>query len=329
MKRKEKLILAISSLLGLTYASNFVVTVDKKSDYVMDEGTYSTNVSEWINSGEEYDCSKDLTINDVYYGKSFIQTTECSQNQERTITNYKTFSNGSKKEVSSSKETQTILTTKTDSLTGAHLEASCKDALAFDSTLTTQRYTIALPTYGNVRVTCDMDTDGGGWTLIQYRTSFYDFYRTWAEYKAGFGTSSNFWLGNDYINDLTKNGTSLYIKLTHGDGTVKYAKYSNFSVNNEANKYKLTVSGYTGTANDSFSTHNGYYFSTKDRDYDTATDASCAQLYKGAWWYSKCHSSNLNGYYYNGAHSSYADGVNWYHWTGHYYSLPKTTMMVR
>lgn len=44
---------------------------------------------------------------------------------------------------------------------------------------------------------------------------------------------------------------------------------------------------------------NGKKFSTKDQDNDTATDGSCAQRYHGAWWYSACHSTNLNGQYAN------------------------------
>jgi len=69
-------------------------------------------------------------------------------------------------------------------------------------------------------------------------------------------------------------------------------------------------------------------FSTKDEDNDQY-GVSCAQKYKGAWWYSGCHSSNLNGLYLNGPHSSYADGVNWGAFRGLYYSLKNTEMKVK
>ena len=69
-------------------------------------------------------------------------------------------------------------------------------------------------------------------------------------------------------------------------------------------------------------------FTTKDSDNDIA-GGNCAVAYKGAWWYTSCHSSNLNGLYHRGAHKSYADGINWYHWKKHYYSLKSTSMKIR
>ena len=85
---------------------------------------------------------------------------------------------------------------------------------------------------------------------------------------------------------------------------------------------------FTGTAGDSLSGHRGAPFSTKDNDNDSWS-SSCAVTYKGAWWYKSCHSSNLNGIYRHGKHSSYADGVNWYHWKGYYYSAKKAEMKIR
>ena len=66
-------------------------------------------------------------------------------------------------------------------------------------------------------------------------------------------------------------------------------------------------------------------FSTYDSDNDQRT-YNCAVEYRGAWWYSSCHSSNLNGEYNN---TLYAQGLSWYHWTGHYYSLKFTEMKLR
>ncbi|PIK59867.1 fibrinogen-like protein A [Apostichopus japonicus] len=54
-------------------------------------------------------------------------------------------------------------------------------------------------------VFCNNSIDGGGWTVIQRRVDgSVDFYRTWNEYKQGFGfLKREFWLGNDQISDLT------------------------------------------------------------------------------------------------------------------------------
>lgn len=80
---------------------------------------------------------------------------------------------------------------------------------------------------------------------------------------------------------------------------------------------------------DSFSSHNGFAFSTRDKDNDVYGAGNCAVLYKGAWWYSECHSSNLNGLYLKGEHSSYANGVNWAAGKGHHYSYKYTDMKIR
>lgn len=69
-------------------------------------------------------------------------------------------------------------------------------------------------------------------------------------------------------------------------------------------------------------------FSTKDADHDTNKAGSCSLLYRGAWWYHACHASNLNGAYLGGPHKTPADGIEWYTFRGHFYSLKTTEMKI-
>ena len=186
------------------------------------------------------------------------------------------------------------------------------------------------------QVYCDMDTNGGGWTVFQRREDgSVDFYRYWTDYQQGFGNlSGEFWLGLDKIHRLTSTATQLRVDMQDFEGNSTYAQYSSFSVGDSASNYTLSVSGYNGTAGDSLTenifgfVHNGQQFSTRDQDNDMWS-GNCAQMYKGAWWYRNCHDSNLNGLYHHGSHSSFADGVNWYTWRGHNYSLKFTEMKLR
>ncbi|XP_052093894.1 ficolin-2-like [Mytilus californianus] len=176
-----------------------------------------------------------------------------------------------------------------------------------------------------------MESYGGGWTVFQRRTNGYvGFYRDWEAYKEGFGNvKGDFWLGNEYLSKLTQQGYyKLWIDMWDFSYNRRYAIYNTFVVKNEQSGYKLEVAKYTGNAGDSLSKHNGNKFSTWDRDNDTYSK-NCAELFKGGWWYTNCHRSNLNGRYLMGTHSSYADGVNWYDWKGYNYSLKKTRMMIR
>ena len=84
-----------------------------------------------------------------------------------------------------------------------------------------------------------------------------------------------------------------------------------------------------GTAGNSLKWHHNMPFSTKDQDNDQNPHRSCAIAFEGAWWYNKCHTSNLNGRYLKGYHSSLANGVNWLHWKGHRYSVKRAEMKIK
>lgn len=82
------------------------------------------------------------------------------------------------------------------------------------------------------------------------------------------------------------------------------------------------------TIGDALTYHDGQKFSTYDQDNDVYS-SNCASRFKGAWWYRDCHKVNLNGRYLPGTHTTYANGINWKEWKGHYYSMKTTVMMIK
>ena len=57
-------------------------------------------------------------------------------------------------------------------------------------------------------------------------------------------------------------------------------------VDGEEEDYRIMVGGYSGNASDSLSAHNGYKFSTVDRNNDHAPKCCpCAPAYGGGWWF--------------------------------------------
>ena len=172
----------------------------------------------------------------------------------------------------------------------------------------------------------------GGWTVFQSRMDgSVDFFRNWADYVAGFGQlKGEHWLGLEKLLCLTtrRPRTELRVDLADYEGNYKYAQYSFFSVGNSETKYRLNVAGYNGTAGDSLiRDHNGMPFSTKDQDNDKHETANCASYWQGAWWYNKCHTSNLNGRYRSGQIS--AAGAVWHPFNRSHYSLKFAQMKLR
>nr|XP_060641710.1 angiopoietin-2-like [Anolis sagrei ordinatus] len=195
-------------------------------------------------------------------------------------------------------------------------------------------YTIRVPnTTETAKVLCDMETSGGGWTVIQLRKDgSVDFQRTWKEYKQGFGSPlGEYWLGNDLIHSLTNQGSySLRIKLQDWENIEAYALYEHFQVGPEEQNYRLYARKYSGTAGRTSSlSPSGTEFSTKDVDNDRCA-CKCAQMAGGGWWFDACGPSNLNGIYFppSPAMMRY-NGMKWHYWKGPSHSLKMTSMMIR
>ncbi|MEE6476642.1 hypothetical protein FKM82_011155 [Ascaphus truei] len=195
-------------------------------------------------------------------------------------------------------------------------------------------YTLTIPNNtDHIKTYCDMKTGGGGWTIIQKRfDGSLDFHRTWKEYKQGFGDASGeYWLGNELVSQLTNiQRYILKIHLKDWEGNEAYSLYEHFYLANEAQKYRIHLKGYTGTAGKINSiSQPGNDFSTKDADNDKCI-CKCSQMATGGWWFDACGPSNLNGMYYSlGQNTNKFNGIKWYYWKGSGYSLKATTMMIR
>ncbi|XP_061702096.1 angiopoietin-related protein 6 [Syngnathoides biaculeatus] len=180
---------------------------------------------------------------------------------------------------------------------------------------------------------CEQTQAQGGWTVIQRRQDgSVNFFRTWEQYKQGFGNlDGEYWLGLEHLYWLARQSKyKLRVVLDDWQGRQVFAEYDSFRLEPESDGYRLRLGQYSGNAGDSLSWHNNKAFTTLDRDRDGYT-GNCAHYQKGGWWYHMCAHSNLNGVWYRGGHyrSRYQDGVYWAEFHGGSYSLKRVLMMVK
>ena len=78
-------------------------------------------------------------------------------------------------------------------------------------------------------------------------------------------------------------------------------EYSSFSVGPETDKYRLSVSGFSGDTGDAIAAAaspalvvNGMQFSTPDQDNDESSNHCAAACGGAGWWFNKCARSLLN-----------------------------------
>jgi len=115
------------------------------------------------------------------------------------------------------------------------------------------------------------------------------FDRSWETFKTGFGIRTcNYWLGNELIHQLTKDGQYKvrFDLQAEASGKWYWAEYSTFIVDSEETKYRLTVDGYSGNAGHAMGRHNGMMFTTFDSDNDIKKQ-NCAIVRGGGFWWKK------------------------------------------
>ena len=157
-------------------------------------------------------------------------------------------------------------------------------------------YKIKIEEFETRRVYCDMDTDDGGWIVIQRNKqgSSVSFNRKWDEYETGFGDlQGEFWYGLKGLSCLTESGNwEMRLDFQKADKTWSHLHYTQFKVGSVHQKYPLTLTGFTLKSGDLMASANGKKFSTPDDDNDSYR-YNCATN-SGWWYYNNCNELNIN-----------------------------------
>ena len=171
------------------------------------------------------------------------------------------------------------------------------------------------PQLPSLQVSCDQETDGGGWIMYQRRVdgtvSFTD---SWEKYKYGFGdhgdNATELWLGNEHVYQVLQSYGSteweLRIEADAYNGMGCWVVASNFRMNNEALRYTVdwdNVSASIVGLGADWNYHKLIPFNTLDNMEGDADRKWCVVKHKGGWWYGYrpsydfCTAIFLNGEY--------------------------------
>ncbi len=159
-------------------------------------------------------------------------------------------------------------------------------------------YPIKTPYKYTKFVSCDLETDGGGWMVILRRGYKNKFRYSWAfhNYRRSFGrVDRDYWMGLKAVHFFTSQepGVELRIELKR-NGHHYFAHYSNFSLGNRSTGYVLHVGGYNQNSSlpDSLSYSNGFPFDggeTYRPDNPVVVSqyvfGDCSYIFLGGWWF--------------------------------------------
>ena len=160
----------------------------------------------------------------------------------------------------------------------------------------------------SLQVSCDQETDGGGWIMYMRRLNgTVDFTRNWDDYKRGFGENGDnmteLWLGNENVYQVLQSyGTTeceLRIEMDAWDETERWLVASNFRMNNETSKYTLNWDDVIGPYPEIYSNWNYHkLLEFRTNDSENPHCVGSVDQYTGGWWY-ECSSLFLTGKYVN------------------------------
>ncbi len=123
----------------------------------------------------------------------------------------------------------------------------------------------------------------------------------------------------------------LYLSSTYDDPEESaWAEYERFHVAGPEDGYRLTVSGYSGTAGDSLAYHSNMRFTTHDQDQDLWEGGNCASGHLSGWWHNNCFKANPNGQMPpTSPVCASTMGLNWFAYKGYDYSLKTMLLKIR
>ena len=153
-------------------------------------------------------------------------------------------------------------------------------------------------------VYCDMETDGGGWIVIQRHNAsmgWVNFARSFPDYEKGFGDlDGEFWIGLENIHELTnRENMALKLSVWNENGNPVNWSYQHFQIYDKNFFYAIQIlsggsgSGSGGSGFGPFSRGGGssFRFHTFD-NYDNGAN-NCGHSRQSGWWY---YSNNCNEY---------------------------------
>ena len=192
------------------------------------------------------------------------------------------------------------------------------------------------PNLRELQVSCDQETDGGGWIIYQRRLDgSVNFTRNWDDYKHGFGIigddTTEMWLGNENVHQLLNAYGSteweLWLEVHSFDGDVCSAKCYPFQISTETSGYKLDWTSVDVSA-PVLSPDLSFLRNTRFTTFDKINcQRMCIDNNKGGWWYASCGWLFLNGEYV-ATKKKVSTSIYWQRCTGKN-TLQKSCMMFR
>ena len=128
----------------------------------------------------------------------------------------------------------------------------------------------------------------GGWTRIMNRVdNTTAFYRSWSDYKYGFGDiNGNHWLGFNSINNILSTGDFM-VRFEFENTQLDYFEVDLIKIGSESENFILTLGQLTNFTVKPYLEHNNRSeFRTYDYNFGSN---NCPNNYQAGWWFNNCY----------------------------------------